>query len=173
FDADGLAPMTYSEQAFLRVGFMWDAEESCLLEGRLLDPSGRWSDFEPIEARWSEGVARTGHLDAHGLAVGFQLRLSAGPEPTHLVAEAIEQIGEPFIPSAADEPYRNIKQALAPSSLVNSRSAWGARSPACSSGSHSPSKVTVHHTATPLPDPVRLKRKRRAKQLQGCARKTL
>jgi hypothetical protein len=37
---------------------------------------------------------------------------------------------------------------------VNSRSSWGARSPACNSSSHSPAKVTVHHTATPLPDSV-------------------
>lgn len=154
FDEDGLAPVTYSQQAFSRVGFMWDAEDSCLLEGRLQDLSGRWSDWKPLEARWSEGVARTGHLEVNGWAVGFQLRWSAGPAPTHLVAEAIEQIGEPVVPPAADQPYRNLQQALAPSGLVNSRSAWGARSPACNSSSHSPAKVTVHHTATPLPDSV-------------------
>lgn len=154
FDEEGLAPVTYSDQAFLRVGFMWDAEESCRLEGRLLGLSGRWSDWKPIQTRWSEGVARTGHLDAQGLAVGFQLRISAGPEPTHLVAEAIEGIGEPIVPPAADGRYRDIKQALAPASLVNPRSAWGARSPACNPGSHSPAKVTVHHTATPLPDSI-------------------
>jgi uncharacterized protein (TIGR03382 family) len=145
FDEEGLAPATYSEQPFLRVGFMWDAEEGCLLEGRLLDLSGKWSTWKPVESRWTEGVAHTGHLNVHGLAVGFQLRVSAGPEPTHLIAEAIEAIGEPVAPSSTDEPYGSLQQALAPSGLVNSRSAWGARSPA---------KVTVHHTATPLPDSV-------------------
>jgi uncharacterized protein (TIGR03382 family) len=154
FDDEGLAPVTYAEQAFMRVGFMWDAEESCLLEGRLMDLSGRWSAWKPLSARWSEGVARTGHLDASGWAVGFQLRVSAGPEPTHLVAEAIEALGEPFAPPADDQDFSNIQQALAPSGLVNSRSSWGARSPACNSSSHSPAKVTVHHTATPLPDSV-------------------
>jgi hypothetical protein len=81
FDEEGLAPAAYSEQPFLRVGFMWDAEDSCRLEGRLLDLSGRWSAFKPVEVRWTEGVARTGHLDVHGLAVDSSCASARGPNP--------------------------------------------------------------------------------------------
>ncbi|HSA24556.1 MAG TPA: peptidoglycan recognition family protein, partial [Myxococcota bacterium] len=134
-----------------------------------------WGPWEPIEAYWQEGVAHNGHLDApDGLGLGFQLRLSNGEAPQHVVAEGIEVLGEPgaeelpqelAAPPAGDGQYGELEQALFPSTIVHPRSDWGARAPRCSLSSHSPVKVTVHHTATPLPDSMTVRQ--RLRQIQS------
>ncbi len=159
FGANGLAPVSLAQERFVRVGFMWDAEEGCVLEGRIFFADGSISEWLPLRARWTEGVAHTGHIDvptASSEPVGFQLRHVSGPAPLFVMAEGIAKIGEVLEPTTIQnqDGLKTMGQALAPSSLVHPRSDWGARAPACSSGSHSPSKITVHHTATPLPDSV-------------------
>ncbi|MBN2494587.1 MAG: N-acetylmuramoyl-L-alanine amidase, partial [Deltaproteobacteria bacterium] len=156
FDADGLAPPAYAEQTFIRAGLMWDVQEGTLLEGRtLLD--GAWSPWEPIEPRWSEGIARTGHVNVPDGAQGLQLRIADGPEPSFLWAEGIARFGEESKDIAADveeDGLDTIEQPLAPASIVHPRSSWGARSPNCVTYGHTPYKVTIHHTATPNADPL-------------------
>jgi uncharacterized protein (TIGR03382 family) len=161
FDPLGMAVVSMAERPFVRVGLMWDAEAGTALEGRVMDAEGRWGEWRPIEAYWQEGVAHAGHLDVQsGLGHGFQLRLADGSEPSHVVAEAIERLGEWSAGELPQEPegaspegtYGTLAQALAPSSLVRPRADWGARAPRCSSSAHTPNRVTVHHTATPLPD---------------------
>jgi len=157
FDPDGLAPVAYAVQPFVRVGLMWDAEEGCRLEGRLLFVNGRWSDWYAIEPRWSEGAARTGYLDVPGQGepTAFQIRHLSGPAPTYLMAEGIGTVGEAAEPQIeTPSGLASLGQALAPVNLVHPRSDWGARPPACNSGSHTPAKITIHHTATPLPDSI-------------------
>jgi len=154
FNEQGMAEVAWSAFAFQRAGLMWDAEDGCQLEARIMDQDGNWSDWRPVVPTWSEGIARTGYVEIGARGVAFQLRHVGGPEPSYLLAEAIEKVGEPVEPieEQLTEGYASLSQALAPSSLVHPRSDWGARPPACSSGSHSPAKITVHHTATPLPD---------------------
>ena len=170
FDADGVTVPAYSPNPFIRVGLMWDAEAGTELQGRVLDERGIWGRWETILPYFEEDLAHAGHLDVeNGLGLGFQLRLSNGAEPLHVVVEAIERVGEPdAVPIAATETeggFGELSQALAPSSLVHPRSDWGARAPQCSSGSHSPVKVTIHHTATPLPDSMTPKE--RLRQIQA------
>ncbi|MBN2498860.1 MAG: N-acetylmuramoyl-L-alanine amidase, partial [Deltaproteobacteria bacterium] len=156
FDAGGLAPAV-AAAPFVRLGLMWDAPSRTVLECRLADGSGRWSGWLPVEARWTLGMAHNGYLDApDGVATGMQLRLAAGPAPSYLMAEAIEEIGEGSPPEssghlAGAEGLATTAQALGPSWLVHPKSDWGGRAPVCSS-THSPYRITIHHTATPLPD---------------------
>jgi hypothetical protein len=175
FDAEGLAPPAFAVQPFVRVGLMWDAAPGTTLEGRVLNQDDDWGPWEPIEAYWQEDVAHAGHLDApDGLGTGFQLRLSNGAAPLHVVAEGIERIGEPgaeeapqdlVSPPAEDGRLAALEQALMPSSIVHPRADWDARAPRCSMSSHTPVKVTVHHTATPLPDSMTVKA--RLRQIQA------
>ena len=152
FDEQGLAPQAFAPEAFRRAGVMWDADDGCVLEARVMDSNGRWSDWAPLVASWSEGIAHNGYVELGERGVAFQLRHVSGPRPFYLLAEAIGEVGEAPAGGGDEGPYGTIEQALAPSNLVHPRSDWGARAPACSSGSHNPSKITVHHTATPLPD---------------------
>lgn len=159
FDLEGMAPASLAVRPFVRVGLMWDSPDDTALEGRFADEDGRWGPWRSIETVWSEGDARTGQLDVpSGSRQLFQLKLANGDAPRNLVAEAIEQVGEGQEPAqalpASQEPYASIALMLAPSSLVHPRSDWGARPPACSSGSHTPVRVTIHHTDTPLPDSI-------------------
>ncbi len=154
FDSDGLAQAASTASPFVRVGLMWDAPKDTVLEGRFGDGEENWSDWMPIEAYWSEEGAHAGHLNApENTSQIFQLRVLAGPAPSYLFAEGIDLVAEAIVVEAV-EGYGQLEQALAPSSLVNSRSSWGARSPSCSSGSHSIYRATIHHTDTPIPDSI-------------------
>ncbi len=156
FAPDGLAPVAVATKPFVRVGLMWDAPDATRLAGRVQLDDGSWGDFQAIQPRFSEDGFHTGHVDVDSRARAFQLRLEAGPAPSFLLVEGIERVGEPLgaTPAQPDDRYAAVRQALAPASLVHTRSDWGARSPKCNSGSHSPAKITIHHTASPLPDTV-------------------
>ena len=135
FDANGYAPPVYAQTPFVRVGLMWDAEADTLLEGRFADEAGNWTHWQTIKANWQEESAHNAHLDVEGLnKLGFQLRLVAGPPPTQLWTEGIDELGEAII-DGYDGDLRSSSAALtsyaAPSDLVKPRSAWGARPPAC------------------------------------------
>ena len=158
FDANGYAAPVFAQSPFVRVGLMWDAQEDTLLEGRFADEAGNWTRWQSINANWQEDLAHNAHLDVEGMnKLGFQLRLVAGPPPSRLWTEGIDELGEAIV-DGYDDDMRSSSAALvayaAPSDLVNSRSVWGARQPACSSSAHTPSMVTVHHSATPLPDSI-------------------
>lgn len=133
FDERGLAPPSSFSSPYVRVGFIWDAEEGCRLEGRFLFADSSWSEWYELRAHWSEGIAHAGHIDVPGAVrpEGFQLRHLAGPAPSFLLAEGIEQVGEVAEPELAPrQGLASQGQALAPASLVHPRSDWGARSPA-------------------------------------------
>ncbi len=155
--ADAVAPVAVAAHPFVRVGLMWDAQDTTRLQGRIQRADGSWSAWRDIEPRFSEDGFHTSHLDLQrGQGQAFQLRLAAGPPPAFLLVEAIDQVGEPqpALPAQPAERFGKLKQALAPASLVHRRADWGARAPRCNSGGHSPSTITIHHTATPLPDTV-------------------
>jgi N-acetylmuramoyl-L-alanine amidase len=69
--------------------------------------------------------------------------------------------GEPV----EDDGTGELTQALSVGGVtVNSRANWGARAPRCVS-SHSPNRITIHHTATPTGDSLSVKA--RLRQIQA------
>ena len=153
---EALSPVYQTTHDFVRVGLMWEATDETRLEGRSADAPRRWSSWIAIVPQFREGKARSGHFEAfEGQASAFQLRLTAGPRPLSLFAEALERVGEAVEPWSEETPlFRTLGRRLAPESLAHPRKSWGARDPACASDAQRPGFSTIHHTATGLPDTI-------------------
>jgi MYXO-CTERM domain-containing protein len=147
FDGSKTARVARAAHDFVRVGLMWDANRTTRLEGRV-GKDGDWSAWMPIEPHFNEGIHYVGHLDVlpERKADRFQLRIVSGPAPSYLEVDAIDQLPK-RVRSA--QPSWSLFSGGGAVPGVQSRSAWGARAPACDSSSHTPQKVTIHHTAGP------------------------
>lgn len=159
-----------AEVPFERVGIMWDAPDEAQLEIRTSADGIVWSAWSAPEVFFSEEGAHAGKVEAEGLASYYQWRVAdAAFAPSYVTLEAIEEVMvQPDDPAAANDPLEELPGEVDEaegvgtsgaglttrigSLTVQSRRAWGARSPRCSLERQSPTKVTIHHTVGPIKD---------------------
>jgi N-acetylmuramoyl-L-alanine amidase len=162
------SPVRTATEPFVRLGIVWEARSDAPLEVSTSVDGVTWSEWSAVDELnvETEGVTSTvGSHDVPGdAAMHYRLRTSSGAEPTFLHVEFLDQTladsiedGEPV----EDDEIGELTQALSVGGVpVNSRTSWGARRPRCVS-SHSPNRITIHHTATPTSDslsvPARLR----------------
>lgn len=154
---DTLTLRPESGEAFVRAGVRFDAAEKPTLEYRAA--GGRhWTAWQPLTIAWNEGAIYNARIELDEPAEALTLRLvSRGAErQAELQFLAIEffktRRRSEHLSAPRDNPVGQLRQGLAPASLVNPRSAWQAKAtPECGTV-HFPEYVTVHHTVTPNND---------------------
>jgi hypothetical protein len=161
-DGHAVSPLISIPTSATRVAFRFDASESILVDFRM-QTGDVLTEWIPTQQTYQDEIANNGHADvpAGTEAVQLRFRTSVGTVQA-LIVEAFTF--NPDAPSEdADIVSSNIgaeqmgveTQALVrdrlPSSMYVSRSAWGARARSCT-GTHSPARLTVHHTVTPNND---------------------
>lgn len=173
--ADELAtsPAREAPEPFVRLGIVWESRSGAPLEVSTSVDGETWSEWSAVDVLNVETEEVTSAVASHDVAGGaaathYRVRSSSGAEPTFLHVEFLDQTlaestedGEPVDDDAIEV------QALALSVggvTVNSRASWGARAPRCVS-SHSPNRITIHHTATPTSDSLSVKA--RLRQIQA------
>ncbi len=153
-----VAPRLDSDVAFRRVGIRFDAFSVVDIEARFSDDGELWSDWLPVTLTYQDRIAHNAHIDTPFPATGAEVRFRA-PMEAELSFVAVELIeyfvdAEPTGEGSLDvEAVGESEQALAADGVAISRSQWGARQRNCGS-SHSPNKLTIHHTYTPNNDTV-------------------
>ena len=168
FAGDGVSDVLRVDGGFRRVGLLWDAAGEGALELRTSLDGETWTDWAAPVVVSAEEIAYAGHLDAvvdDALAGWLQLRVAAGAEaPTFLVIEPLLDIPLPHDPGAAVEisdeesdlggleTFSVVRSTPIGGIRIYSRADWGARAPACASGSMTPNRATIHHTVTPTND---------------------
>ena len=159
--ADGVAQFA-AEQEFQQVSWMMDADDVSDLQVRALNSDGGWSDWAPVEITWNEGDAYNVLIRLEEPTRAIELRggeaiLAAELEFYEEIIARSEFIGpdsdfshpEDIAPPESDE-FRTARSALAPASMVTSRSEWGATNPGKICGSVvAPYRMAIHHTAVP------------------------
>ncbi len=169
--ADELAasPARTAPEPFVRLGIVWETRSGAPLEVSTSVDGASWSEWSAVDVLNVETEGVTSTVGSHDVAGGaaamhYRVRSSSGAEPTFLHVEFLDQTlaestedGEPV----DDDGIGELTQALSVGGVtVNSRASWGARAPRCVS-SHSPNRITIHHTATPTNDslsvPARLR----------------
>ena len=153
-----------SSEPFRQISWMMDAEDSTHLEYSALLENGQWSPWKPVAITFSEGIFHNALIALEDPT--HQLKLRGGESIHSARLEFFEEIlanpevlsGEPLLqdreePSLQEEELRTSIQAVAPSSLVVSRSQWGAVNPNKLCGSVvTPYRMAIHHTAVPSND---------------------
>ncbi len=135
-----------------QVGLQWmEKEQAAPLEYRWID-DGEAGDWQAVEAYWSEGGWSNGHMVVEEGAQGVELR--GGESLGFLRVQFYEQVqarDEIQRPGSGDKGVR--QQAVAPSSMVTSRSEWGSIDPhrVCNNVV-APWRMSIHHTASPASD---------------------
>lgn len=138
--------------AFSRIGLRFDAQGPVAIDARVSrDGGASFAGWREATVTFAEGAANNAFVDVDTAgATHLQLRFVAPVESqlTFLAVDAFDKDAERD--SADVDPAGNAEQGLA-GDLVRPRSAWGARTRNCT-GSHTPSKITIHHTETPNND---------------------
>lgn len=157
-DADGYFATPVLErldEPFTRVAVRFDAADTVAVEGRSR-VDGLWSAWAPLTETFVDGAAHNAHLDVAANSDAAQLRFAvASPlELSFLVIETF--VFEPDASDAdldvdAEAPQTENLQGLAADGLVVTRGQWGARARNCGP-SHTPQRLTIHHTVTPNND---------------------
>lgn len=152
-----VTPVLEARTAANRVGFRFDAATPVAVQVRASTDGGE--TFGPwIDATitWSEEIAHNARADVGGGATHAQLRFLA-PVEAGLTFLAVEMFAYEE-PLEDEEGFDVVDESadhagLAADGIAVTRSQWGARTRNCS-GTHSPSKLTVHHTDTPNNDSI-------------------
>ncbi len=162
---DGMAQFEYPEP-FQQVSWMMDSDDVSELAFRAVGADGQWTSWEPVEITWNEGRAYNALIRLAQPTTLLEMRGGQHIEEAELEFYPIVMAREEFLTAKEealiDEPsielrsdgLRSVQQAsVAPSSLVISRSGWGAINPSKLCGSVvAPYRTTVHHTAVPSND---------------------
>ncbi len=162
FDDDGVAQLEYPDR-FRQVGLQLDAASVDELDFRVLRDDGSWSEWEPVQIYWSKGIMHNGHILLDEATTAVELSGLEGLEFAQIeffeeVIARDEIVGPDHDPAPPEElddgdDVGSIHQAVAPSSMVTSRSEWGATSPNKVCGSVvAPYRASIHHTASPSSD---------------------
>jgi hypothetical protein len=168
-DGFAVSPVINVAGSDTRIGYRYDAGLSLIVEARV------FVDGEP--GAWQAGThtyqdeeANNGHIDIVAGAEAVQLRFPiAASELKALAVESFFYAPEP-VNEEGDTAASNLEQTQAlarsriPASIYVSRADWGARSRSCGP-THSPNKLTVHHTDTPNDDNISMAR--RVRQIQN------
>ncbi len=165
----GVARFEYAK-SFQQVSWMMVAEDASKLEYRFRDSAGVWSQWESIEITWKEkdhyNMLIRLEQPVNTLEIRGGEHIQAAELEFYPVVIARDNINfdldnEVHGPSLLDDvneqndgEFRSIQQhSVAPTSLVISRKAWGARSPdkVCNSVVK-PYRMAIHHTYSPSTD---------------------
>jgi hypothetical protein len=143
-----LSPVLPAGADFDRVLVLFDAKAPVALDVRTsVDDAETFGPWQPLDLIFSEEEAHTGRAD---LSTGthLQLRLNAPVEAglsfVSLSAFALE--GDEDASLAAGATTAGL---LRDNEDVVSVSAWGGQSARCGLASHTPNRITIHHTETP------------------------
>lgn len=167
-----VSPPVRADEGFRRLGFLWDAASEHAFEVRTSLDGIAWSDWRAPEVVSAEDEAHAGHIDSVGTigpegtleteprAYWYQLRAAAGGSlPTFIVVEPVADVPPIVVedvPPSEDEQPGNIAAVVRGTPIgsirIHSRGDWGARAPRCGSGTHTPTRATIHHTVTPTND---------------------
>ena len=168
-DADGWSTTAELEREspFGRVALRFDAIPGLRVQVRARGVSG-WSAWQDVVVTYSDGQANNAHLDVEAGSTAAQVRFDA-PNAAALSFLAIETFtlepivddGTPDVEAATSE---ELTQGLAADGIVVTRSQWGARARSCTP-SHTPNRLTVHHTDTPNNDTLTMAA--RVRQIQS------
>lgn len=150
-----LSPVLAADADWNRAGVRFDAYGPVEMQARVSTDGGdTFGPWQPVEITFAEGAAHNAHLDAEPGATHVQLRFMAPVEARvgFLAVELFEYVP----PLEGDrglglEEAGEAEQGLAGDGVAVSRSEWGARASRCTS-SHTPNRITVHHTVTPNDD---------------------
>jgi len=159
------SPPHQAPLAFRRVGVMFDSDRPGAIEVATSVDGVAWSSWRAIELRHIE-------VEGHGAFVGevavegeaatrFKLRGTAG-RATWARVDVLAPVSSEWEGDQGDEAGANtLSASLAlPGVTIRSRADWNARAATCTS-SHTPKKLTIHHTDTPNADtlsvPARLR----------------
>lgn len=162
---------------FQRIGLRWEAEGTAGLEISTSPDGHEWSDWQSAEVvdveiegeRFATDDTPDGQGDAPAEltsvigyyevdgppATHYRIRAVSEGTPSFLVVDLLElprsaALEDGRSPSA-DGMTRRTQALSLPGVEVNSRAAWGASAPRCTSPT-SPARFTVHHTVTPTND---------------------
>jgi MYXO-CTERM domain-containing protein len=153
---------------FDRVGIRFDSTTTPDVDVRVSDDGGRsFGPWLPATVTWREAIAHNAHADVPAGATHAQARFS-GIEPDALGFVAVELFvfePDPLLdPRLPETGLGVIHQELAAHTGVDvTRSEWGARDTRCSS-THSPYRITIHHTVTPNNDSMTMPQRMRQMQ---------
>ncbi|MBA2661507.1 MAG: N-acetylmuramoyl-L-alanine amidase [Bradymonadaceae bacterium] len=157
------------ETAFQQVGLIIDGAlaPEPLYRVQWLDNS--WSEWAELEVTWSEvnyhvarillnASAKTLEFQQAGDLTAFHMEFSetvvANRETLTREMPLESEVSDTvYLEDEEDDDLRSAQQGLAPSSLVISRTSWGARSPGKVCGEvHRPYRMAIHHTWQPRDD---------------------
>jgi hypothetical protein len=150
-------PVLERDEPFNRVAIRFDAPGDVDVEARARSAVG-WSGWAPMTATYDDvdAGAHNAHLDVAGGSTAVQLRFvaDAGATVSFLVVETFDFFPDPAdadLEVDADASANALEQGLAADGIVVTRSSWGARARNCGP-SHTPRRLTIHHTVTPNDD---------------------
>lgn len=149
------------ERAFDRVALTWESTEkgAASLEVRA---AGEWT---AVTVSHAEHVPETGvtlyagHADVPAGTTAIEARVSltrggaaspriAGLEAQAFVLNEIADSGEPIAPGDLDDSdYSSFTTHFAQPAIIG-RADWGAKPPLCKGATHTPRRITYHHTVT-------------------------
>jgi hypothetical protein len=136
-------------EPFERVFVMFDALTPIALEARASSDGGEtFTAWTPLELTFAEEQAHNAAVDLAGeshLQLRVQAPVEAGLRFLSLSGFALDDDD-----AAALEGNQTSDALLRDREDVVSRSGWGGRAPRCGSARHTPNRITVHHTETPI-----------------------
>ena len=158
---DGVIELEYGE-TFRQIGLMMAADAVDAMEYRSrID--GEWTEWKTLDVYFSEGRLHNAHVIAEEGADRLQWRGIEGLESAQVtfsdevtarseIIGAQDDVDSP--PETGDgDDIDSLSQAVAPSSMVTSRSDWQATDPGKVCGNVvAPYRMTIHHTYSPSDD---------------------
>ena len=163
------SPAREAPVPFVRLGVVWDAPIGATVEIATSADGAAWSAWravEVIDAEAEGGTSFVGALEVDGdaPALHYRLRSPTADQPTFVYLEFLEQSLATAMEDGApveDDGIGSVSLGLTVGGVaVNSRASWNARAPRCVS-SHSPNRITIHHTVTPTNDSLSPQARRR------------
>jgi hypothetical protein len=155
------------DEPFGRVALRFDAIAGLRVQARARGAAG-WSAWQDVTVTYTDQTANNAHLDVEAGSTAAQVRFDAPDAAalSFLVVETftLEPVVEDGTPDVEVATPEDVTQGLAADGVVVTRAQWGARARSCD-GSHSPNRMTVHHTDTPNNDSITMAA--RVRQIQS------
>ena len=156
---EGISPILWSYQAFVRLGVRWDASSSVKLFARFSKDAQTWGAWTRLKDTFIEGIVRNSHIDTPSKGRYYmQLRFKGHGKVTFLAAETIVKLGPHTYPDYTQDSSQkssNIGQSnSALSGLYHPRSDWKAAPTKCTYLNTKKTMMAIHHTVSPNNDTV-------------------
>lgn len=150
-----ITPAFAADAPFGRAGVRFDADGPVEMQARASRDEGQsFGAWRPLTITFAEELAHNGYLDVAPDTTHVQVRFMAPVETrvSFLALELFSRAEAQPDELAVDTPGET-EQGLAADDTSVRRSSWGALPSRCTAG-QTPRRITVHHTVTPVPDPI-------------------